>query len=183
MTLGERIRRIRAQRELTLEKLAQSTGLTISFLSQAERNAVSPSVESLQKIARALGTRVGAFFEEEEAKELTLVRKAQRPRAVDGKTRSTIETLASGLLNIKMEPRLLTLDVGGEWSEEFSVRAAEVFGFVLEGKVDVMRGKEERLSLEKGDSVYLKSPQPYQIVNGGSQQAEIMWIAFHGGLI
>jgi transcriptional regulator with XRE-family HTH domain len=178
MTLGERIRRTRTQRDLTLEKLAQSTGLTISFLSQVERNAVSPSVESLQKIARALSTRVGAFFEEEEAKELTLVRKAQRRRAVDEKTRSTIETLASGLLNIKMEPRLLTLDVGGEIGEGLSAHGAEVFGFVLEGTVEVMRGKEERLSLEKGDSVYLKSPRPYKIVNGGSQQAQIMWIAF-----
>ena len=50
MTLGERIRRIRTQREFTLEKLAQGTGLTISFLSQVERDIVSPSVESLQKM-------------------------------------------------------------------------------------------------------------------------------------
>ena len=53
---------------MTLEKLAQSTGLTISFLSQVERDVVSPSVASLQKIARALGTTVGALFEEEAAR-------------------------------------------------------------------------------------------------------------------
>ena len=124
MTLGERIRRIRTQRDLTLEKVAQSTGLTTSFLSQVERDAVSPSVESLQKIARALGTKVGAFFEEDERKELTLIRKAQRPRRIDEKARSTVETLASGLLNISMEPRLVTLDVGGEIGEELSAHVA-----------------------------------------------------------
>lgn len=176
MTLGERIRRVRTQRDLTLEKVAQSTGLTTSFLSQMERDAVSPSVESLQKIARALGTKVGAFFEEEERKELTLIRKAQRPRRVDEEGRSSVETLASGLLNISMEPRLFTLDVGGEVGGQLSAHAAEAFGLVLEGNVEVVRGKEERLSMEEGDSVYLRSPQTCKVVNAGSQKAKVLWV-------
>lgn len=178
MTLGERIRRIRSQRDLTLEKLAQSTGLTVSFLSQVERNAVSPSIESLQKIAKALGTNAGAFFEEDERKELTLVRKAERPRTIDEQRHITVETLASGLLNIRMEPRLLTLkNDRGEVGEEFSAHAAKVFGLVLEGRVEVVRGKE-RLSLTKGDSVFVRNPSPCTIVNAGSEQAEVLWVAF-----
>lgn len=178
MTLGERIRQIRSQRDLTLEKLAQSTGLTISFLSQVERDAVSPSIESLQKIAKALGTKVGAFFEEEERKELTLVRQAERPRMIEEKTRATVETLASGLLNIRMEPRLLTLEAGGEMGEEFSAHVAEAFGLMLEGTAEIVRGTEERLKLAKGDSVYLRSPRPRKIVNTGSGRSEVLWVAF-----
>jgi len=177
MTLGERIRRIRTQRDLTLEKLAQGTGLTISFLSQVERDAVSPSVESLQKLAKALGTRVGAFFEEDERKELTLVRRAERPRRVDEQARTTVETLASGLLNIRMEPRLLTLEAGGQIEEGVGERVAEVFGLVLGGRVEVVQGKE-RLSLAKGDSVLLRNPSHPQIVNAGSEQAEVLWVTF-----
>lgn len=177
MTLGERIRQRRSQRDLTLEKLAQSTGLTISFLSQVERNAVSPSIESLQKIAKALGANVGAFFEEDERQDLTLVRKAERPRAIDEKTHTTIETLASGFLNIRMEPRRLTIAAGGEVGEEFSAHAAEVFGLVLEGRVEVVRDKD-RLSLAKGDSVLLKHPSPCQIINAGTEPAEVLWVAF-----
>lgn len=178
MTLGERIRQRRTQRDLTLEKLAQSTGLTISFLSQMERDAVSPSVESLQKLARALGTKVGAFFEEDERKELVLIRKAERRRLSDAKTRSNVETLASGLLNISMESRLLTLDIGGEIGGELSGRGAETFGFVLQGKIEIVRGKEERLQMETDDSVYLRNPRPYKIVNTGSEKARVLWIAF-----
>jgi len=177
MTLGERIRRIRTQRDLTLEKLAQGTGLTISFLSQVERDAVSPSVESLQKLAKALGTRVGAFFEEDERKELTLVRRAERPRRVDEQARTTVETLASGLLNIRMEPRLLTLEAGGQIEEGVGERVAEVFGLVLGGRVEVVQGKE-RLSLAKGDSVFSRNPSHPQIVNAGSEQAEVLWVTF-----
>lgn len=178
MTLGERIRQIRTQRDLTLQKLAGMSGLTISFLSQVERDVVSPSVESLRKLARALGTKVGAFFEEEERKELTLIRQAQRTRLVNEKNHSTVETLASGLLNISMEPRLFSLDVGGQVREDVSPRAAEVFGVVLEGTVEIVRGEKERLSLAKGDSVYLRHPRPWKVVNTGPQKAEILWVAF-----
>ncbi len=162
---------------MTLEKLAQSTALTISFLSQVERDAVSPSVESLQKLATALRTKVGAFFEEDERKAVTLIRKAQRLRRIDEKTRSTIETLASGILDIRMEPRLFTLDVGGE-GQELGPHASEAFGLVLEGKVEVVRGKEGRLSMEKGDSVSVRNPQTWKIVNTASEKAEVLWITF-----
>lgn len=177
MTLGGGIRRLRTQKDLTLEKLAQGTGLTISFLSQVERDAVSPSIESLQKIAKAFGTKVGTFFEEDERKELALVRKAERPRRVDERSRCAVETLASGFLNVRMEPRLLTLHENGEAGEELSAGAAEVFGLVLEGRVEVVRGKG-RLSLAKGDSVLVRNPSPCRLVNAGSEQAEVLWIAF-----
>ena len=183
MTLGERIRRVRTLRSRTLEKLAQRTGLTSSFLSQVERDVVSPSVESLQKIARALETRVGSFFEEEENRELTLIRKAERRRQVHENTHTAIETLASGLLNVSMEPQLFTLDVGGEVSEERNGHVSEAFGLVLQGSVELMRGKVQRLSLANGDSIYLRNPRPYKIVNPGSQRAEVLWITFTAGIL
>lgn len=49
---------------------------------------------------------------------------------------------------------------------------------MLEGKVQVVKGKEDRLSLEKGDSVYVRNPLPCKIVNTASEKAEVLWIAF-----
>lgn len=179
MTLGERIRQVRNQREMTLEQLARRTELTVSFLSQVERDAVSPSIDSLRKIAQTLGTRVGAFFEEEvdARKELTLIRRAERPRTVDKATRSTVEMLASGLLNIKMEPRVFTLEPGGEIGKGFGIDAPEAFLFILEGEVQFIRdNKGEPLALSRGDSIYLRNPRLYKIVNRGSQKAEVLGV-------
>ena len=55
--LGEAIRAKRKKRRLSQERLAEKADLSTVFISRVERGKESPSVESLVKIARALGVR------------------------------------------------------------------------------------------------------------------------------
>jgi len=55
--LGEAIRARRKQRHLSQERLAEKADLSTVFISRVERGKESPSVDSLVKIARALGAR------------------------------------------------------------------------------------------------------------------------------
>jgi DNA-binding NtrC family response regulator len=61
--IGEKIREGRKSRSLTLAQLAERTGLSVGFLSQIELGKNSASVETLYRIARALGTEPGDFFQ------------------------------------------------------------------------------------------------------------------------
>lgn len=54
--LGGGIRALRRARGLTLVQLAELSGLSHPFLSQVERGVARPSMVSLEKIARALGS-------------------------------------------------------------------------------------------------------------------------------
>ena len=54
LQLGPRIRSLRQARQVTLRELAERAGVTESFLSQVEREVTSPSIASVQRIARAL---------------------------------------------------------------------------------------------------------------------------------
>lgn len=63
-TIGQNIRRIRKESDLTLKQLARRTGLSVSLLSQIERAESSASVSSLYKIAVALGVRLTVLFGE-----------------------------------------------------------------------------------------------------------------------
>jgi len=56
--LGEAIRAKRRKRRLSQERLAEKADLSTVFISRVERGKESPSVDSLVKIARALGVRV-----------------------------------------------------------------------------------------------------------------------------
>ena len=56
--IGERIRTERKKQSLTLTQLAQRTGLSVGFLSQIELGKNSAAVETLYRIARALGIDV-----------------------------------------------------------------------------------------------------------------------------
>lgn len=56
--LSDTVRETRKSARLSQEKLAEKAGLSTVFISRIERGVESPSVDSLVKIARALGTTV-----------------------------------------------------------------------------------------------------------------------------
>jgi two-component system, OmpR family, response regulator len=62
--IGETIRTLRKDRNLTLKQMARRTGLSVSLLSQIERAESSASISSLYKIAVALDARIRDLFGE-----------------------------------------------------------------------------------------------------------------------
>lgn len=57
-SIGETIRALRKDKELTLKQLSRRTGVSVSLLSQVERAESSASISTLYKVAVALETRV-----------------------------------------------------------------------------------------------------------------------------
>ena len=49
--VGEKIRKLRKEKKLTLKDIAEATGLSIGYISQLERGAVEPSLASLRKVS------------------------------------------------------------------------------------------------------------------------------------
>ena len=64
-TIGSRIRSFREEREVDLETLARDTGLDQNYLQKLESDAIYPSIGPLQKVARALGVRLGTFLDDQ----------------------------------------------------------------------------------------------------------------------
>ncbi len=63
-SIGDIIRNMRKEKDLTLKQMSHRTGLSVSLLSQIERAESAASIESLYRIALALGTRVRDLFGE-----------------------------------------------------------------------------------------------------------------------
>jgi XRE family transcriptional regulator, regulator of sulfur utilization len=53
MLIGERLRELRKERELTLKNLADRSGLSITYLSDVERGRTMPSLKMVQRVAEA----------------------------------------------------------------------------------------------------------------------------------
>lgn len=65
-TLGEKIRLLRKEKQLTLDSLAIAAGMSKSYLWELEnRPSPRPSAEKLDALARVLGRTVSFFLEEE----------------------------------------------------------------------------------------------------------------------
>ena len=69
MKIGERLRRLRLQRNLTQEEMADRCELTKGFISQVERDLASPSIATLTDMLQCLGSDLKTFFSEAEENE------------------------------------------------------------------------------------------------------------------
>lgn len=65
--IRNRVREFRKQRGLTLEQLAEQAGMSVSHLSRIERHEKNWSVDSLPKIAKALGVEPHLLIDASEA--------------------------------------------------------------------------------------------------------------------
>ena len=65
-SIGERIKKSRNEKGLSLRELASKVDLSASFLSQIEQGKASPSIENLKKIATSLDVKVSYLIEDEE---------------------------------------------------------------------------------------------------------------------
>jgi transcriptional regulator with XRE-family HTH domain len=63
MTVGQRVREKRREKLLTLKQLAEATGLSLTYLSDVERDRTQSSIKTLRRIAQALGVTVGDLME------------------------------------------------------------------------------------------------------------------------
>lgn len=64
MNFGLRLKTLRKSRDLTLKEFSALSEVSVSFLSEMERNDKSPSLDTLYKIAAALNLTVADLLEQ-----------------------------------------------------------------------------------------------------------------------
>lgn len=130
LKIGRKIRQIRLQNGLTLEKMAEQTGLTKSYLSMVELGKKSPPIATLSKIAHALDVDIAAFFEQKKPEDhIILVRKEDRKVVVrDGTIFGyRYESIAPTKRRKKMEPFIITLPSKSREGDLFDHEGEELF--------------------------------------------------------
>ncbi|GAB4471251.1 MAG: cupin domain-containing protein [Anaerolineales bacterium] len=173
-SIGERIKSLRNERNMTLAELSQKTNLSPSYLSQLERDKTTPSISSLVEIANALEVNVRYFFEEERSGELAFVtRKSLAPF-------QAVEHPASRELPLTPvdEPSRLrvwqyTLPKGMSVSVE-AEEEGETFCFVLSGEAKLDIG-DEKIVLTEGDSAAFAATQSHILTNEASEQCVVLY--------
>lgn len=63
---GKKLRELRRSRDITQEKLAEMSGLSLQYIGEIERNRRNPSLTSMESLAEALNIPIGDLFNLEE---------------------------------------------------------------------------------------------------------------------
>jgi len=168
---GQRFRRLRTRRGLSLAQVARATGVSVGFLSALERGQMRSSIATLRRIARFYRTNILSFFEAAEENP-RLVRPAQR-KILETTPGVRMELLAWG--HTAMEPHLFRVQPGGGSGESYT-HEGEEFLHVLRGDFEIWLNSGEHYRLKPGDSLYFESSTPHRWKNPGRSETWLLWI-------
>ena len=183
--VGEKIKALREDKSISIEELAQRSGLAIEQVERIENNIDIPSLAPLIKIARVLGVRLGTFLDDATQNTPVVARAGRSEQIVrfsgNCKTpqRSILEfsSLASNKLDRHMEPFLIDVHPLGCADINLSAHEGEEFIYVLKGQIEIMYGKEQ-YTLNVGDSIYYDSVIPHHVHAFGEQEAQILAVVY-----
>ena len=171
MDIGQRIKRLRIQNELTLEELASRCELSKEFLSQVERDLTSPSIQTLSYITEALGMDLAQFFSEEKNEKIVF---DQTDYFTDQREGLKIEYIVPNAQKNDMEPILIEIEAQSS-SQSILPHSGEEFGYVLHGKLTLINGKKKHI-IKKGQTFYLKGSYNHSLYNHTNSPAKVLWI-------
>ena len=173
LQLGGRIRALRQARRLTLRDVAERSGVTESFLSQVERDVTSPSIATVQRIARALDMSIAQLFAEEPQTGRVVRREARRRIEYQG-LKAVDEFLTSNMAG-RLQVILSTIQPGGgTGAEPYTHDSDEEVVVVLAGVLDLWVG-DEHYVLREGDAITFPSRLPHWNVNHGDRPASVLF--------
>jgi transcriptional regulator with XRE-family HTH domain len=176
--IGAKLREWRQHNGMTLNHVAQAVELSVGYISQVERGMANPSLETLKRLADALGHTVGELFSNELPAAVTtgysISKRGQRKR---------IQYPGSGIMNELLSPDLrhqmeviwVEAPPGATSGGHPHSHVGEECGIVLAGEMVFWVGEDE-VTLVAGDAIYLDSTVPHRWQAGEGEPLQAVWL-------
>ncbi len=173
LSIGQKIRRLRKIRGLSIQQLSEETGMGYSYISGLENDKYSISINNLQRLASYFNIDMIHFLENN-FKQTTLVRKQDRNNITteDGVNFQVITSDDA----THMQVSFITLPPNAPTERHIHKHPkGEEFISVIEGEVIVLI-EEEKYVLREGDSVIFPSDREH-VIYTDSSSAKIILVA------
>jgi transcriptional regulator with XRE-family HTH domain len=180
LDLGARLKELRKRQKWTLQQASERTGVGVSTLSKIERNELSPTVTTLQRIAAGFEIDSATLLTGQDTP-LRVAGRRSVTRAKEGRPFPTGTCnnawLCPDLTQKIMVPIRTTVVARSiEDYPEWARYEAEVFIHVLKGTMVVHSQIYEPVRLSAGDSMYYDASTPHLWVSEGEEDAEVLWV-------
>ena len=174
--VGSRLRALREEHDWSLRELAEKSGLALNTVSLIENAKTSPSVSTLQQLARALTVPITAFFETEPPKKsIVHIKATQRPRIAFA--HGMLEDLGAGLTHQAVEPFIVTLEPNMGSGPDVMAHTGYEFVYCLKGCITYAI-QEQTYILESGDSLLFESHLPHRWHNADTDPTQALLVLY-----
>jgi transcriptional regulator with XRE-family HTH domain len=178
--VGRRVKKLRQDKGLSLEELAQSSGVSRSMLSEIERERANPTLTVTFRIARAFGLTLQELIGNAETpvSKIQVIRAGDRAQVFRADKQCEIRTLSPLNLEKDVEFYEVTLRPKGALRSQPHFAGTREFLTVEQGSVRIESdGSVE--DLEKGDSGTYAVDVPHAIINTGSTDALVFLVVIY----
>ena len=182
--VGEKIKALREDKSISIEELAQRSGLALEQVERIENNIDIPSLAPLIKIARVLGVRLGTFLDDQDEVGPVVCRKKEAKdaisfsnNAIHSRKHMEYHSLSKSKADRHMEPFIIDIDANDEKDFFLSAHEGEEFIMVLKGELEISYGKSN-YRLKEGDTIYYDSIVPHHVHTAEGQAAQILAVVY-----
>ena len=170
--VGQKIRKARLKKKITLEQVANDTGCSVDYLKEMESGKAIPPVGTLLQISRALEIDSGALLKEDAAAA------EDRVRAYKKRTENyAYTTLTPGAEQKHLKAFRVTVDAMKDHKGVGYQHEGEEFVYVLKGQIEITVGDHVN-RLKKDDSLHFNSGIRHKIKNVGKREAELVVVVY-----
>lgn len=169
MDIGSTIRAIRKRKNITIAQICEETGLSQGFMSQVETNKTSPSITTLESIAKALKVPLAYLLLQKEER-MHIVRKEERRITTSGTQKLKVSHL-SYTKNVRM--MLVEFPPGASTGEVPHAHEGEEVHVVIKGRIYAEQG-EDAAEFGEGDSFSWNACTPHLVKNIGEEMAVVL---------
>ena len=181
-SIGDRLRRLRLDRALTINGLAKRAGVPASTISKIENGLLKPSLVHAINLATALQENLGFLVDRyrSEPRGTSIVYARERERLEFPDMGLTLHDLSGHFDPGVLEARYGVLKAGAHSGRAPMVHPGDEICCVVKGAITFDVG-DERWTLAAGDTIQFKSDVPHRWENAARGRTEVIWV-FSDGL-
>jgi transcriptional regulator with XRE-family HTH domain len=179
--LGARLHALRIQKGLTLDELAETSGVPASTISKIERNKLKPSFTNAIDLATALEENFGFLVRRyrNDSRRRSVVKKEARSVLRYPEMGVTLSDISGPFLPGTLEARHAVLRPGAMSGQGFMQHPGEEICHVLKGAIEFFVASK-RFKLSEGDTIHLDCTVPHRWHNIGRTEAHVLHIFSEG---
>ena len=180
LQLDSRLRFARTAKRMRLSDLAAASGCSESLISKIENGKATPSLNTLHRLARGLGTTIAGLLSDGAATSGVVVRQGQRTvltRLANGAALDGVETellIPFGAKSV-LQATLFRVQPGARSDGMMRQHEGDEVGYVIAGEIE-LKVAGETYALRTGDAFFFPSMRPHGVANPGNSVATIIWI-------
>lgn len=170
VSLGQRVRKMREEQNISLDALAHKIGYSPEYLAELESDKITPPVGALIQISRALQIDSSSLLSE--------TKKKARKAGYSQRTKAYFyENLTPESADKHLWAYMITLEPKQEHERVVFKHEGEEFHYVIEGEVEVTVGETPH-TIKRGDAFHFDSSQEHQLRNLSDAESKVLVVVY-----